>query len=328
MNLYSLFWKIAKKFDPEVIHHSTLQLLHALPGIANFFTVLPSEPVQGHHIQWRNSIGIAAGLDKNAYALKFWDKLGIGCIEVGTVTPLPQYGNDRPRIFRIDSKNLVNAMGFPSDGAELVFKQIMIFRSHINSTLPIWINLGKQRDTPIANAASDYKLLIKKFAGVADALVINISSPNTADLRLLQQDAYLANLLSELNFARNNVRKTCPLLLKVSPDESLEFYQKLPALLKKHNWQGIIATNTTARHAHGKGGLSGVDLFQKSFEVAKILSPLCEDAKLDFVYVGGLSNSDQMQKLRALPIRFFQLYTAFIYQGPKSASTLLKYAGP
>lgn len=322
MNFYPAFWKVAKHLDPEKIHRCTLQLLHALPSVAHCFSTLPSQAIQGHHLKWRNSLGIAAGLDKNAHALSFWNKLGMGCVEVGTVTPIAQYGNDRPRIFRLHNQNLINAMGFPNDGAELIYKKIMNFKSQ-QSSMPIWVNLGKQKDTAIVKASTDYNILIKRFAHITDALVINISSPNTADLRLLQQEAYLENLLGELSQTRDEENRNCPLLLKVSPDEKVEFYQKLPMLLKKYNWQGLIATNTTSQHSHGKGGLSGIDLFPKSFEVAKILAPICENLKLDFVFVGGLSNVEQLQQLKTLPIRFFQIYSAFIYQGPALFTKLL-----
>lgn len=325
MNFYSLFWSIAKHTDPETIHHTTLQLLHTFPGLAKIFTANPHNHIRGHHISWRNSIGIAAGLDKNGLALNFWDQLGVGCIEIGTVTPKAQYGNEKPRIFRIKNQNLINSMGFPNEGADSIFKNLMKFKALQTSSMPIWVNLGKQKNTSLSNASQDYNFLINKFATVADALVINISSPNTADLRLLQTATYLESFLHELSSMRDAVNKNCPLLLKISPDESLQFYQEISSLLKKYQWQGLIATNTTAQHSHGKGGLSGHDLFQKSFDIAKILAPECKRFDLDIVYVGGLSHVDQLKELQSLPIHFFQIYTSLIYQGPNLLSTFNSY---
>ncbi len=316
MNLYPLFWHIAKKIDPEKIHHFSLHLLHAFSALANLWEPLGERPARGKHFTWRNSLGLAAGLDKNALALNFWNQLGLGCIEVGTVTPLPQFGNDLPRIFRHDNANLQNAMGFPNDGSNKIYQRLLHFKTYQRSHLPIWINLGKQKDTPLLTAYKDYEFLIQKFASVADALVINISSPNTPELRQLQSKEYLETLLHKLNTKRKSVAPSCPLLLKVSPDEELDFYNQLPLLIKNYQWQGIIATNTTSIHPYGKGGVSGAYLFEKSFSVAKILSPLCRQLDLDFVYVGGLSQRNQYEELKKIGVQFFQIYTSFIYQGP------------
>lgn len=319
MNFYPYFWKLAKQFDPESIHHFSLNFLHAFPDIAALWKSLPMKTIKGFHITWSNPIGIAAGLDKNAIALNFWNKIGLGCIEVGTVTPRGQYGNERPRIFRLPNESLRNAMGFPNEGSEIIYKRISTYKALYktpNSTMPIWVNLGKQKDTEILHATKDYVTLIHKFSSLADALVINISSPNTPNLRQLQNEQYLENLLATLSIARNSVNINCPLVLKVSPDESSSFYERLPRLLNKHQWQGVIATNTTAQHTFGAGGLSGKDLFEKSYSVAKILAPACIDSQLDFIYAGGLNNQQQINDLKKIGVRFFQLYSSFIYHGP------------
>jgi dihydroorotate dehydrogenase len=316
-NMYSLFWKFAQKFDPECIHHSTLHVLHTFPQLAKLWPSLPNHATQGFHIRWNNPIGIAAGLDKNALALDFWNTLNIGCIEVGTVTPNAQFGNDLPRVFRLPNQSLRNAMGFPNHGANALLKRIQKFRSFHKNSIPLWVNLGKQKDTTLLDAHKDYAFLIQKFGNVADALVINISSPNTPELRKLQTEDYLESLLHILATTRNQYTPKCPLLLKISPDEEESFYLKLPFLLKKHQWQGIIATNTTAQHNLGLGGVSGVYLFEKSYAVAKMLAPFCHKLELDFVFAGGLHQKKDFELLQSLNIKFFQIYTGFIYQGPK-----------
>lgn len=319
INFYPHFFHLAKKFDPEIIHDITISLLKFFPTISSFFSCAPTSPVRGHHLNWNNAFGIAAGLDKNADALPFWKNLNLGCIEVGTVTPCAQYGNPKPRIKRIDPMSLHNSMGFPGKGSQYVVKNLMFFNTFINTgqyKTPVYVNIGKQKDTALTDAFKDYNGLIEKFIPYCDGLVVNISSPNTKDLRQLQSKEFLTEFLHQLSSVRNNFSVNFPLILKISPNESSTFYQDLPALLKRYNWQAIVATNTSNQHEFGNGGVSGLRLFETSYNIAKELSFECHHNQLDYIFAGGLMSLEQLIKLRELNIKFFQIYTALVYKGP------------
>lgn len=335
-------------FDAETVHTLTLRLLHHFPNLSRlFFPIIRSDRLNnfylnsktmGHHITWKTSLGIAAGLDKNAECLDFFQQIGVGAIEVGTVTPLPQKGNQRPRLFR-DPQNgaLINRMGFPSQGMHEVKKNIIAFKEKISMqnsatpTLHLAINIGKQKETPLEKAYQDYLQLLEHFHDVADAIVVNISSPNTLDLRRLQTDQFLIPLLSEVANKRNQLAHhfsshKLPLLLKVSPDEHHDFYEKIVSSLLTYEWQGMIYSNTTTRHNYhqsiGLGGLSGQPLLNlattSNLERLRNLSRNMHHAKLDLIYSGGIFSLKDISNLKKqlgnhAPI-FYQCYTGFIYQ--------------
>lgn len=320
INLYPYFFSIAKKIDPELIHDFTVFFMKSFPSLGNCFRYDHiSKPVRGFHITWNNPLGIAAGLDKNADTISFWNNMKLGCLEVGTVTPFAQYGNAKPRIKRVFPMSIHNSMGFPGKGSNYVYNNISKFNSFTdNSTspIPLWVNIGKQRDTTLSSAHVDYEFLIRKFIHHCNSIVVNISSPNTKDLRDLQGKNFLSFFLDSLRSTRDLLRPDFPLILKISPNEENSFYQDLPSLISKYNWQGIVATNTSNQHDYNFGGISGEKLFDLSYNIAKAFSIECFKYKIDYIFAGGITGRKSIEKLIQLPIKFFQIYTGLIYNGP------------
>ncbi len=300
------------RLDPETSHNFAMGMMssNAWP-LRKAFPALPDSEMrsaQSKHMTWRHAVGLAAGFDKDARALDFLAHLGFGAIEVGTVTLKPQIGNERPRIWRIKEDNsLRNAMGFPSGGAQEVLRRVKTYKGPAT----LGVNIGKNKDTPLEQAADEYVALYKMFAPHADYIVINVSSPNTADLRKLQERAWLEQLLKP--FTEISERK--PIYLKISPDESENTVNDMVEVAKEFDLSGLIATNTTSQHQYDVGGISGellTDLARKSWE------PLLKhaDDSFDIVGVGGFSKPEHFEEFFDLGGKFAQVYTAFVYQGP------------
>lgn len=319
-----LSYELAKKFlfnlDPEVAHDKTLAMAEQFPSILS--TLIPSElklkeefKVQGHHLNWRFPLGLAAGLDKNAVALDYWEKLGFGSVEVGTVTLKPQIGNPLPRVFRYpEKKALRNSLGFPSHGLAVVKKRIEIFRQK-SQTLSIGINIGKNKDSTFAESLEEYRVLYEALAPLADYMVINLSSPNTPGLREFQQTQAVNEILE---YVKESVEKyKVPLFLKLSPDEDLKTYEKLFGLGQEHKLAGFITTNTTVNHQWDKGGLSGAPLLKQNRDLYFQFMKWGHECKLDVVLCGGFMTAEDMLPYWEQGQRFFQVYTGFIYGGPR-----------
>ena len=315
MSLYDGFKFLAFKSDPEKIHELMMNSFRLFPSSASFLPHINADPklcLSDGHMQWNFPVGLAAGFDKNAQAIDFFSRLGFGAIEVGTVTPVKQIGNPRPRIFRIpQSQALRNSMGFPNHGSDKVLQNIQ--STNVSNTLGI--NLGKNKNTSIDKTAQEYRLLYKKFAPVADYLVINISSPNTPGLRSFQNPAALRDICNQLQDVRTQLSR--PLYLKISPDLEKKDVYDLVDLAKRFAFSGIIATNTTTQHQYKSGGLSGGPLK----DIAKnIRTWSCEAAKekkdLSVIGVGGISTFEDVLNFWKLGGTFVQIYTAFIYHGP------------
>ena len=218
--LYPLFKKIAFSLDPEIIHEHSIKFLSRYPLLGELFdqkiSIIEREKyrVALNGPSWSFPVGLAAGLDKNALALEFFSKLYFGAIEVGTVTPKPQDGNQKPRLFRYpESESLRNKMGFNNDGSENILRHLL---SVSKNDKVLGVNLGKNKVTPIEKAWEDYNILYRKFSKIIDYLVINVSSPNTPGLRGLQESDALEEILSSLETVRKD--EPCPLYLKISPD--------------------------------------------------------------------------------------------------------------
>ncbi|MCF8059403.1 MAG: quinone-dependent dihydroorotate dehydrogenase [Bacteriovoracaceae bacterium] len=324
MNLYHLFKSIAFQIDPETAHNQSMALLSRFPeSLATFLGVHEKllENPSGLDLSvklndgnvWSFPVGLAAGLDKNAEAISFFSTIPFGAIEVGTVTPKPQEGNPKPRMFRLkEEESLLNRMGFNNEGMDKVFKNLENADRHGKV---VGVNLGKNKTTSQEGACEDYRILFKKFAKVASYLVINVSSPNTPGLRDLQNISSLKEIFEALKDLR--LENSVPLYLKISPDLALEDLPAIVDLATEYKLSGIIATNTTIRKDLGQGGISGRLLQEKGRLVReKVLEALGQNSELDLIGVGGITSFDDLIDFWRAGGKVCQIYTAFIYQGP------------
>ena len=337
--MYSLPRALLFRLDPETAHQFTLQLLR-IGGIEPIYSILrniysaPSRPVQAFGLTFKNPVGLAAGYDKNAIAIKGLSALGFGHIEVGTVTPKPQPGNARPRVFRLlEDEAVINRMGFPSQGADYVVQKLkgLSVRTLIRENIVLGINMGKNKDTPIENAAEDYMSLMKTFASLADYLTINVSSPNTAGLRRLEGREMLEQLLSVVQKERisltsspspNRIGGLVPILVKISPDLTDEELDDAVGVILDKGLDGIIATNTTlardglvSKYQDESGGLSGSPLKVRSETVLRQVVKVV-NGKIPVISVGGITKPDDAKKRLEMGATLIQLYSGLIYQGP------------
>lgn len=310
---YPLFKGLAFKVDPELAHELTLKAMkHLSPWVES----KPSDPrfqTEAIGLRFKSPIGLAAGLDKNAEAIGFLSYLPFGFIEVGTVTPLPQKGNDKPRLFRYpDEESLRNCMGFNNKGMNQVLSNI---QNANRREKILGVNLGKNKITENADAPNDYAVLYEKFAPHADYLVINVSSPNTPGLRDLLQDKGLREIFAAVNARRIHDNK--PLLVKVSPDMSEEELKSVVELVKEYKLSGIIATNTTIMAERGAGGVSGKLLFEKAKKTRSfLLKELKSSPEIELIGVGGFSSYEEIKEYWREGGKLVQLYSAFVFQGP------------
>ncbi len=318
------------RLDPEQAHILTIQLLRLagiLPPVRGALRGMFSArgqvgcTVEVLGLKFSNPVGLAAGYDKDGLAWRCLATLGFGHIEVGTVTPLPQEGNPKPRIFRIpEEKAVINRMGFPGRGADFVARRLVADRQP--RSLILGVNIGKNKDTPNEEAARDYVYLLEKFSPLAEYLTINISSPNTVGLRRLQARDHLEDLLEHLADARQRLPVSRPILVKLAPDLSGDELEDALAAIQSTGMDGVIATNTTISREElnsplGKetGGLSGSPLSEKSrFMVAEIYRRT--DGKLPIIGVGGIMSPDDALAMLDSGASLIQLYTGLIYAGP------------
>lgn len=292
-----------------------------------------------NNLKFKNRVGLAAGFDKNGVALGLWDCLGFSHAEIGTVTPLPQPGNDKPRIFRLKKDYaLINRLGFNNPGADKVRENILEGRKLISKDFIVGVNIGKNKDTHIKDAVSDYKICFEKLYDAADYFTLNISSPNTEGLRTLHEENYLNELLSELQFLNKNISDSKsvslkPVFLKIAPDLNFEMIQTVYKVAVKNKITGIIATNTTVERPDLKsdinenGGLSGIPLKKMSDKVLKKLFELNEknpDKKLILIGSGGIFSKEDLLFKEKYGASLIQIYTGFIYEGPGILKKLLK----
>lgn len=327
---YSLARPFLFGLDPETAHELTLNSLSRLHGTplqwawCNGFV---EDPIELAGLRFPNRVGLAAGLDKNARCIDALGAMGFGFVEVGTVTPKPQPGNPRPRMFRLpEADALINRLGFNNDGLEAFIGNVQR-SSFRRSGRILGLNIGKNAATPIEDATRDYLVCLEGVYPHADYVTVNISSPNTANLRSLQSDAALDSLLSALSrqrgaLARRHGRRV-PLFVKIAPDLNEEQVAVLAATLLRHGMDGVIATNTTIsrdavqglRHAQETGGLSGAPVLEASNRViAQLRSAL--GPRFPIIGVGGImSAQDALTKLRA-GADVVQIYTGLIYRGP------------
>ena len=337
--MYSRIGPLLFRLDPEIAHKLTL---HALRSAGKFppsnwflqqFYKAPPKPVQAFGLTFKNPLGLAAGWDKNAVAIQGLSALGFGHVEVGTVTPQPQPGNPRPRVFRLlEDEAVVNRLGFPSKGAAYVERQIS--RIGKQRSVIVGINLGKNKDTPLEEAANDYLELMRRFMFYADYLTINISSPNTVGLRRLQGREMLEQLLSAIQKERENISLgrggNAPILVKISPDLNTEELDEAVGIILDKGMDGIIATNTTlareglkSKYQGEAGGLSGRPLAAGSEAVLRQVVKRV-NGKIPIISVGGIMHPDDAKKRLALGASLVQFYTGLVYRGPGLIQQIVK----
>ncbi len=313
-------------FDPETAHHATLDALRAAHCLGTLPLVV-RRPVDDPRVvmglTFPNPVGLAAGLDKNGGYIDPLAALGFGFIEIGTVTPRPQPGNPKPRLFRLpQAQGIINRMGFNNDGVDRLVENVR--QTKFKGILGI--NIGKNADTPIEKAAEDYLIGLRKVYAHASYVAINISSPNTKNLRQLQGgdelDALLGQLKAEQEKLAQQHGKYVPLAVKIAPDLDSDQIRQIAALLVKHRIDGVIATNTTLSRAgvenlpHGNeaGGLSGAPVREKSTAVIRQLAAELQGA-LPIIGVGGILNgADAVEKMQA-GAALVQMYSGMIYRG-------------
>ncbi|MFY9260275.1 MAG: quinone-dependent dihydroorotate dehydrogenase [Gallionella sp.] len=324
--MYNLLRPALFTLDPETAHHLTLRglnLAHTL-GLSRLVGASPApNPRTVMGINFPNPVGLAAGLDKNGECINALAALGFGFIEIGTITPLPQLGNPQPRLFRLPQANaIINRMGFNNEGVDALIANVQ--RAQFKGVLGI--NIGKNALTPIERAADDYLICLRKVYAHASYVTINISSPNTKNLRQLQDEEALNMLLIQLKAEQAKLAdqhsKYVPITLKIAPDMESEQINHIARLLMQHELDGVIATNTTLSrvgvenmpHGAETGGLSGAPVRDKSTAVIRQLAGELQGA-LPIIGVGGiLSGADAVEKMDA-GASLVQLYSGLIYRG-------------
>ncbi len=325
LSLYRLFIRpIFFFFDAETMHHLVLGLARLLLNIplgptvtrAVFARRVRPMPVKLGGIEALNPIGLAAGFDKNAALLPGIESLGFGFVEVGTITPRPQLGNPRPRLSRIPERRaLLNRMGFNNDGAEIIAEHLRRVREQLK--VPVGVNLGKNRDTPNADAIKDYEILFKAFAQSASYFVINISSPNTPGLRDLQSGEFVQKLGARIQ--HHDISQ--PVFVKLAPDIETEDLRAIGALCGEHKpYTGLILTNTISTDL---GGLSGYPLKGPSTALLRLARTLVP-AAVPIISVGGIETADDVIERFTLGANAVQLYSALIYSGPGLPGRILR----
>ena len=332
--MYRLLRALLFLFPAEAAHQlgiAALEILSQLPGVCRWMrdralrgTAELSVTIAG--LKFANCIGLAAGLDKNAEAAAGFFALGFGAVEVGTVTPRPQPGNPKPRLFRIpEQRAVINRMGFNNRGAHEMAARI---RDLDYRPAPLGVNIGKNKDTPNESAESDYLYCLERVYPLADYITVNISSPNTAGLRELQEEQALRRLVGTLREAQERLGaqhgKRVPMLVKVAPDLSDDDIEAAARVLGDLEVDGVIATNTTIARtaipneplAGQSGGLSGAPLMNKSTAVLRMLRTRLPE-HIPLIGVGGILSGADAAKKMAAGATLVQLYSGLIYRGPK-----------
>ena len=350
--MYKLLRSFLFLFDPEWVHYfsmNSLKLICKLPFgksiIKKIFAPKKNIQYSIFNIQFPNKVGLGAGFDKNAKYLNELEALGFGFVEIGTVTPKPQAGNDKPRLFRLPKdKALINRMGFNNDGVEVVAERLKKWKvetgklkvhieqdtnfqlSTFNSKLIIGGNIGKNKTTPNEDAWKDYEICFTALHPYVDYFVVNVSSPNTPGLRELQEKDSLKKILENLQTQNLKFEIQRPILLKIAPDLTTEQLDDVIDLALEINLDGLVATNTTISRENlrstnstvlkiGAGGLSGLPLKQKSNDIIKYISQKT-NGKIPIVASGGIFTAlDAKERLHS-GAALIQVWTGFIYEGP------------
>ena len=340
---YGLTKKVLFAMDPETAHNvtlATLQKTYDCSWTRRLTADMPSHPTQLMGLSLKNPVGLAAGLDKDGAHIDALGNLGFGFVEVGTVTPRAQPGNSKPRMFRLpQAQALINRMGFNNHGLQQFIANVQ--RSRYRQTGGILgLNIGKNADTPIERAVDDYLICLDGVYAHADYVTVNISSPNTKNLRELQSGDALDDLLEAIDHKRDQLAQThgkrVPIALKIAPDVDAEQIHVISQALMRHHMDGVIATNTTVSrdkvlglvHANEAGGLSGAPVHEMSLAV---IAQLRKELGPDFpiIGVGGILSGQHAQEKITAGANAVQLYTGLIYEGPALIGQCVKaMAGP
>lgn len=334
---YRIAWPLLRLLDPETAHHRALQALHlceCLPGhlgielLERAFAVRdPRLAVTAFGLRFPNPVGLAAGLDKDAHAPGAFASMGCGFVEVGTVTPLPQAGNPRPRMFRlIEDAGIINRLGFPGAGVERVRARLWKWRDGLPGGAILGINIGKNASTPLETAPSDYVAVFDAIYDLAGYIAINVSSPNTHGLRTLQARDALTTIagavIARRDVARQASGRRIPVLVKISPDLDEAALAAIVEACRDTGIDGLIATNTTtdreglvSQHRRENGGLSGAPLSNRS---RTVLDWLVREAgsNLPVISVGGIMTAEDARQRLDAGATLVQVYTGMVYAGP------------
>ena len=322
--LYSLARPLLFSLAPERAHELTLSLLKSAHRMGMMRQSVVAKPVTCMGIQFPNPVGLAAGLDKNGAYIDALAGLGFGFIEIGTITPRPQAGNPHPRLFRLpEAKAIINRMGFNNDGVDKLIENVKAakFKGILG------INIGKNADTPVENAVDDYLICLEKVYNYASYITVNISSPNTKNLRSLQSGDALTELLQTLRKRQLELAEEhqhyVPLVLKVAPDLTAEDIEFIAKQLIQFKIDGLIVTNTTLsregvenlKHGNEAGGLSGAPVFEKSTACLAAFSKAL-NGQVPLIGVGGILSGEQAVAKQAAGASLVQIYSGLIYTGP------------
>ena len=332
--LFNIYKKIAFLGDPEKVHNISLLLLEYIYSsyFGNVFhRNINKKETKQFNIIFDNPVGLAAGFDKNADYLNFISNIGFGFVEIGTLTPKPQLGNPKPRIFRLtEEEAIINHLGFNNKGIDYALDRIKNF----NRNIPIGINIGKNANTEIKDAFRDYEYCLRKAYSVADYITLNISSPNTKNLRDLQSGTKINEFLYSIKHLHDNLKKVykkhTPIVIKIAPDINNEIIDELINLINNYDIDGVICTNTTIdksslsqKYKNIQGGLSGKPLLDKSSSVLKIVSKsLGKDRTV--IGVGGIDSLKTANEKFELGADLIQLYTGLVYKGPNVLKEILE----
>ncbi|MBU6157583.1 MAG: quinone-dependent dihydroorotate dehydrogenase [Bacteroidetes bacterium] len=342
--MYRILRSILFLMDAEKAHHIAMSALKICCRFKSlrvllhrFFQPVNSNPIQLWNLSFSNRVGLGAGFDKNARYLTELETLGFGFVEIGTVTPLPQEGNPKPRLFRLPKdKALINRMGFNNEGVEKIAERLKEWRSkNKNTRLIIGGNIGKNKITPNENAARDYEICFERLYDWVDYFVVNVSSPNTPGLRELQEKESLRTILTRLQQINRNNGKTKPLLLKIAPDLSAAQVEDVIELALEIQLDGLVVSNTTIDRTNlitdatkieeiGAGGLSGKPLQTKSNEWIRFIHEKSE-GKIPIIGSGGIFTAEDAKIKLQMGASLIQVWTGFVYEGPAIVKKIVKY---
>lgn len=338
--MYKFFFRhVLVRMDPEWVHLRAidcLELAGRFPAVRRFISHLMKRPER--HFTWPlddsarktfGPLGLAAGMDKEARAVPMWDALGFGFVEIGTITPLAQPGNERPRLWRMPAERaLRNAMGLNNEGAREAARRLRRLRARFGDSLIIGANIGKNKVTPPEKAPSDYRKVTRSLASLVDFLVINVSSPNTPGLRDLQAVDSLRPIVAAVQSELTELGLTeLPVFVKIAPDLADTDVVKVAELAVAENLAGVVATNTTIQHDLGRGGISGEPLRQRALEVVALLRGHLPPDKT-IIGVGGVTTAADAQAMLDAGANLIEGFSAFIYEGPGWAARLNRELNP
>ncbi|MGL4602212.1 MAG: quinone-dependent dihydroorotate dehydrogenase [Plesiomonas sp.] len=335
-----MFYRLARQaifqFEPERAHDLTIHNLQLLSGTPLEYLIrqnIPNKSVSCMGLSFKNPVGLAAGLDKNADCLDALGAMGFGFIEVGTVTPKPQLGNDKPRLFRIlEADGIINRMGFNNRGVDYLVENVK--KAKYDGI--IGINIGKNKDTPLEKGKDDYLICMDKVYPYAGYIAVNISSPNTPGLRSLQYGEALDDLLQSIKQRQHELHQLhgryVPVAVKIAPDLTDEELIQVADSLVRYQLDGVIATNTTLdrsliqgyKHSNEAGGLSGRPLQHRSTEVIRKLAIELK-GRVPIIGVGGIDTAIAAREKMAAGASLVQIYSGFIYQGPRLIKDIVSH---